>query len=257
MISLKLSNISFSFDKPVLQNVSTAFNNGLFTGILGPNGAGKSTLAKIISRWYLPDKGDIFVGDKSLNAFTQREIARNIAIVEQEQFYGSDITVLEMVSLGRLPHQSLLGEDNDEDRCHVSNAMERTGTYELAKRKLSTLSGGEKQRVRIATALAQDTPIIILDEPTSHLDIKYQVEILNLLRTLARDGLTVVAILHDINLAALFCDRLAILAKGKIQSEGTPEEVLTSHAISVAYDCKVDVVRHSREKVPQISMLRG
>jgi iron complex transport system ATP-binding protein len=257
VISLKISNIYFSFDKPVLQSINIVFANGLFTGILGPNGAGKSTLVKILSRWYLPDKGDIFVGDKSLSALTQQEIARRIAIVEQEQIYGSDITVLEMVALGRLPHQSLFGEDSDEDKSNVYTAMERAGVLGLAKRRLSTLSGGEKQRVRIATALAQNTPVIILDEPTSHLDIKYQMEILNLLRTLARDGLTVIAILHDINLAALFCDRLAILAKGKIIAEGSPEEVLTSQAISFAYECKVDVVRHPREKVPQIALLRG
>jgi len=256
VVSLKVSNVSFSFDKPVLRSVSTVFNGGSFSGVLGPNGAGKSTLVKIISRWYRPEKGDIFVGDKSISSLTQKDIARNLAVVEQEQSYGTDISVEELVSLGRLPHQSLLGEESCDDRLYVRKAMERTGMLEFAGRRLSTLSGGEKQRARIATALAQDTSILILDEPTSHLDIKHQAELLNFLRTLACDGLTVVAVLHDINLAALFCDRLIILVGGKILTEGTPEEVLTSQTIAAAYGCNVEVVPHPREKVPQIALLR-
>lgn len=256
MVSLRISNISFSFDKPVLCGVSTVFNGGSFSGILGPNGAGKSTLVKIISRWYRPENGDVLVGDKSLRAMTQKEIARNIAVVEQDQSFGADISVAEMVSLGRLPHQSLRGEESDEDRLQVHRAMERTGMLEFAGRRLSTLSGGEKQRVRIATALAQDTSILILDEPTSHLDIKHQSDLLNLLHTLAHDGLTVVAVLHDINLAALFCDRLIILLAGEILTEGTPEEVITSQSITAAYGCNVEVIEHPKEKVPQIALLR-
>jgi len=256
VLSLQISNISFSFDKPVLRGVSTVFAAGSFSGILGPNGAGKSTLVKIMSRWYRPEKGDIFVGNKPISSLTQKEIARNIAVVEQEQSYGADVSVEEMVSLGRLPHQSLLGEESYEDRLHVRKAMERTGILEFTGRRISTLSGGEKQRTRIATALAQNTSILILDEPTSHLDIKHQAELLNLLRTLAHDGLTVVAVLHDINLAALFCDRLIILAGGKILTEGSAEEVLTSQAIAAAYGCNVEVVRHPREEVPQIALLR-
>lgn len=256
MVALQVSNVSFSFDKPVLRGVSTVFPGGSLTGVLGPNGAGKSTLVKMLSRWYVPEQGDILLGGKSLRSLTQQEIARQMAVVEQEQAYGADITVEEMVALGRLPHQSLLGEESDEDRRLVRKAMERTGVLEFAGRRLSTLSGGEKQRVRIATALAQNTSILILDEPTSHLDIKYQAELLNLLRALAREGLTVVAVLHDINLAALFCDRLIILAGGKILAEGTPEEVLTSKAIAAAYDCDVVVIPHPRETVPQIALLR-
>lgn len=256
MVALQVSNISFSFDKPVLRGVSTIFADGSLTGVLGPNGAGKSTLVKILSRWYVPEQGDILLGGKSLRTLTQQHIATQMAVVEQEQAYGADITVEEMVALGRLPHQSLLGDESDEDRRLVRKAMERTGVLEFAGRRLSTLSGGEKQRVRIATALAQNTSILILDEPTSHLDIKYQAELLNLLRDLAREGLTVVAVLHDINLAALFCDRLLILAGGKILAEGTPEEVLTSKSIAAAYDCDVVVIPHPRENVPQIALLR-
>lgn len=257
MHPLCVAGVSFSFDKPVLQDITLDFTAGNFSAILGPNGAGKSTLVKLISRWYVPSTGEIKLFGKPLRLLTTLQIAKSMAVVEQENSYGTDITVAELVSLGRLPHQTLLGGQSQVDTQCIQRAMERTGITELADRRLSTLSGGEKQRVRIATALAQDTALLILDEPTSHLDIRHQVEVLTLLRGLSREGLTVIAVLHDINLAALFCDRLIILSRGRISADGTPEQVLQPATIADAYGCNVAIQPHPVENVPQIVLMRG
>jgi len=256
MISLKIKNVSFSFDKPVLQNVDAQFLPGTFTGILGPNGAGKSTLVKIINRWYQPKSGEVLISDRSIKNLKQKDLCKLLTVVEQEHAFDADILVEEMVALGRLPHQSLLCEESEEDKKNILLAMERTDILSLSKRRLSTLSGGEKQRVRIAAALAQNTSILILDEPTSHLDLKHQVELMTLLHSLTLDNLIVIAVLHDINIAALYCDKLMILVDGKIKAEGSPSEVLTSQTIEDAYGCEVDIINHPNRNVPQIALVR-
>lgn len=257
MNAIDIINLNFSFNKPVLHNISLQFRLGAFTGILGPNGAGKSTIVKILSRWFKPQSGTVHIMGKSLPQLTQRQLAKILAVVEQDALLNSDITVRELVALGRLPHQSFLDEENVEDIKAIDSAMEKTGVTAFASRSLSTLSGGEKQRARIAAALAQQTEILILDEPTSHLDIKHQLELLRLLKALADEGLTIITVLHDINLAALFCDDIVLLSSGNVVTTGAPQDVLTSEQIEAVYGCKVTVYPHPVYQVPQIALLKG
>lgn len=256
--AIVIRDLSFSYSpaEPVLENVSLSVARGSFTGILGPNGAGKSTLLKLLSRWYKPDCGEILIGDTSSSAMGHRELARKLATVEQEQRFSTDITVRELVALGRLPYQSLLSAESEADREAVALALAQCGLQDLSHRPLSTLSGGERQRARLAMALAQDAGILALDEPTTHLDIKHQLELLTLLEGLKQQGLTVLAVLHDLNLAALFCDYLILLKEGRVFATGTVEEVLTEENIARVYECRSTVYMHPIHGVPQVALLR-
>ena len=257
MPAITLENVSFGFSQPVLRGISASFPRGTFSGLLGPNGVGKSTLIKLISRWLPLQGGSIRIHGRPLDRLSPIELARLVAVVEQEQSPLSDITVREMVELGRLPHQKLLSPHTPADRQAVEAAMAQTGVQEFARRRLTTLSGGERQRVRLATALAQTTDVLILDEPTSHLDIKFQLELLTLLRELADRGLSIVAALHDVNLAALFCDHLVLLSGGHVLTAGAPVEVITRETMLEAYQCEVTVFSHPTAGVPQIALNRG
>ncbi|HSL93236.1 MAG TPA: ABC transporter ATP-binding protein [Bacillota bacterium] len=256
--AILVQNLSFSYSatEPVLTNVTLSIASGSFTGILGPNGAGKSTLLKLLSRWYKPDSGEIRISGESTKTMNHRELARRIAVVEHEQRFATDITVRELVALGRLPYQSLLSEESEADRKAVELALTRGGLQELSERALSTLSGGERQRARLAMALAQDASILALDEPTTHLDIKHQLELLTLLETLKARGLTVLAVLHDLNLAALFCEELVLLREGQVYATGTVRQVLTAENIAAVYDCRATVYQHPIHGVPQVALLR-
>lgn len=254
MPAISVEKVSYRFGQPVLREVSASFSQGTFTGILGANGVGKSTLVKLISRWLPLQEGSIRIYDRPLQAFTQRELARHIAVVAQEQAYLTELTVREMVELGRIPHQGLLDSPSQADHNAVESALAQTGLQALATRRFGTLSGGERQRVRVAMALAQAADILILDEPTTHLDIRYQLELLTLLAELVAKGYTVIAVLHDINLAALFCDHLLLLADGRVLSAGTPGEVITREAILEAYQCDVTVLLHPTSEAPQIAL---
>ncbi len=256
MFALSIENVSFRFVRPVLSGVFADFAPGTFSGILGANGVGKSTLIKIIGRWLPMQEGSIRVYNRPLGTFSQRDLARHIAVVPQEQTYVTDLTVREMVELGRIPHQGLLAHLTTADQSAINHALVQTGLQEIAERSFSTLSGGERQRVRVATALAQAADILILDEPTTHLDIRYQVELLTLLAQLVTKGYTVITVLHDINLAALFCDHLVLLADGRVLRSGPPAEVITREAILKAYQCDVTVLSHPTQGVPQISLTR-
>jgi iron complex transport system ATP-binding protein len=256
--AISVHNLSFAYSvtEPVLTDVSLQVISGSFTGILGPNGAGKSTLLKLLSRWYKPDSGDIMIGGESTKSMSHRELSRRIAVVEQEQRFATDITVRELVALGRLPYQSLLSEESEADRQAVELSLTQGGLLDLSERTLSTLSGGERQRARLAMALAQDASILALDEPTTHLDIRHQLDLLTLLETLRAQGLTVLAVLHDLNLAALFCEDLILLKEGQVYATGTVDQVLTAENIAAVYDCRATVYRHPIHGVPQVALLR-
>lgn len=257
MPALSVENVSFRFTQPVLRGVSADFEQGTFSGILGANGVGKSTLVKLISRWLPMQDGSIRIHNRPLEAFSQRELARHIAVVPQEHAHLTELTVREIVELGRIPHQGLLAPPTAADQSAVDSALTQTGLLGLAERSFSTLSGGERQRVRVAMALAQAAEILILDEPTTHLDIRYQVELLTLLAELVTKGYTVIAVLHDINLAALFCDHLVLLADGRVLRAGPPAEVITRETIVDAYQCEAHVLLHPTVNVPQIALTRN
>ena len=218
---------------------------GEFIGLIGPNGSGKSSLLRLIYRIYPPDAGMIRLDGRDIWTMSTKEVARRAAVVAQERASDFDFTVDEIVAMGRTPHKGLFDGDTAEDNMIVRDALARVGMLSLARRNFHTLSGGEKQLVLIARALAQRAQVLVLDEPTNHLDIRYQLEILELVRSL---GVTTIAAMHDLNLAAAFCDRMYLLQAGRIVAHGQPREVLTPMQINSVYGVHAEVEVHPSTK---------
>lgn len=238
---LRCEAVSFAYDKiTALSSVSLEVTSGEIFGLLGPNGSGKSTLLRLISGVTRPQSGQVLFAGKNLQSYEREALARQIAVVPQESRIELPFSVLEVVLMGRSPYLKRFGFEQAHDLAIAQQAMEQTGVAALAAREIHELSGGERQRVVLARALAQGPQLLLLDEPTAFLDIKHQVEVYDLLKRLSRQhGLTVVAIMHDLNLAALYCDRLALLKSGKVFADGTPEQVLTYVNIKAVYDTEV------------------
>lgn len=224
-------------DHVLLRDVSFAVAAGEFVGLIGPNGAGKSTLLKTISGLWAGGTGSITLLDKALARYSARQIAQIIAHVPQITALDFPFTVRQVVLMGRNPHLSRFALETERDRRIAERAMRRTQTLEFTERLIGTLSGGERQRVLIARALTQEPRLLLLDEPTANLDIQHQIGILNLVRTLVyEDGLGAIAAVHDLELAARFCDRLILLHQGCVCADGTPAEVLTPDHMRTAYN---------------------
>lgn len=221
-------------------------NDKEFVGLIGPNGSGKSTLLKCIYRILQPDQGAVYLDGKELHTIRVRDSARKMAVVAQHNHYNFDFTVQEIVMMGRTPHKKALEWDHAEDHEIVKEALQTVGMWEFADRSFSTLSGGEQQRVILARALAQQTPCLILDEPTNHLDITHQ---LQLMRIVKDRNVTVISAVHDLNLAAMFCDRIYAMKDGRIAGEGTPEELLTPEFIREIYDVETEIVKDQKGKM--------
>jgi iron complex transport system ATP-binding protein len=238
---LQCENVSFAYGTiEALDDVSLAVNTGEVFGLLGPNGSGKSTLVRLMSGVIKPRTGQVVFAGQALPTYGREALARQIAVVPQEPRLELPFSVLEVVLMGRSPYLKRFGFEQAHDLAIAQQAMEHTGVSALAHREIHELSGGERQRVILARALAQEPQLLLLDEPTAFLDIKHQVEVYDLLKRLScQRRLTVVAILHDLNLAALYCDRLALLKAGKVFSYGTPEQVLTYSNIKAVYDTEV------------------
>ncbi len=228
--------------RAILRDVGLRLEEGEFVGLIGPNGSGKSSLLRCIYRALEPQVGYIALGDEDIWQMSIRDLARRNAVVLQETPADFDFTVEEIVMMGRAPFKGPFDLDSDEDQRHAREALAQVEMTGFADRRFHTLSGGEKQRILIARALAQQARFLTLDEPTNHLDIRYQLEILQLLRDL---GITTFAALHDLNLAALFCDRIYLLSEGEIVASGAPEAVLTPERIAAAYGVHVDVRVHA------------
>jgi iron complex transport system ATP-binding protein len=233
----------------IVTDIGFTVPDGTFAGLLGPNGSGKSTILKAIYRAHRPAAGQVLMDRHDVLAAAPRDAARRIAVVAQEFTLEFDFTVAELVMIGRTPHKRAFDRDDDNDRAITQQAIERVGCQHLADRGFNTLSGGEKQRVLIAQALAQGADHLILDEPTSHLDIRYQVEILELVAGL---GITVLAAIHDISLAALFCDTVHLIAEGHLITSGPPQEVLTAATVGAAYGTEVLVIAHPETGTPHL-----
>ena len=225
--------------REILRGIDFHVEKGEFVGLIGPNGSGKSTFLKNIYKVLHPQSGDIFLMGGDLLAMSNREMAQRLAVMAQEQEAAFDFTVEEVVMMGRQARKRLLETESQEDRALVTQVLERIQLTPLREQGFSTLSGGEKQRVLMARALAQQTPILILDEPTNHLDIKYQLQLMELLR---QSGRTVVAAIHDLNLAAAYCHRLYALKNGVIVGEGTPRELLTPAFLREVYEVEAEVL---------------
>jgi len=249
-MSLELRDLRVDIaGRRIVSGIGFSVPDGTFAGLLGPNGSGKSTILKAIYRAHRPAAGRVLVDGQDLLALRPRDAARRIAVVAQEFTLEFYFTVAELVMIGRTPHKRPFDRDDDTDRAAAAQAIERVGCQHLAHRGFNTLSGGEKQRVLIAQALAQGADHLILDEPTSHLDIRYQVEILELVAGL---GVTVLAAIHDLSLAALFCDTVHLIAGGRLVTGGPPEQVLTAATVRAAYGTEVLVIAHPETGTPHL-----
>jgi len=229
---------------------------GEFFGILGPNGSGKSTLLNLIDGIRSPCEGEIRLKGIAPGKMRRKDVARLVAVVPQEASWVFPLTVEEVVLMGRTPHLGRLAFESERDLAVARSAMDATDLLPFASRLMETLSGGERQRVLIARALAQEPEVILLDEPTSSLDIAHQIRTFDLIRSLSRSaGLTVVSVTHDMNLAALYCDRIALLEEGRLHSLGCPGEVITESHIREVYRVNVVVDNHPLTGLPRVSLL--
>jgi iron complex transport system ATP-binding protein len=242
---LRIESLSVSYNsREILHDISLSVQSGEILALIGPNGAGKSTLIRAASG-VIPFSGQVRTNGDTFHALTPMQRAKYIAVVPQAILLPPAFTVWETVLMGRTPHLGFLGQTSRADEELARRALERVHADSLAERRVGELSGGESQRVLLARALCQSTPILLLDEPTAHLDLQYQVSLLELVRKLVReDNLAVLVALHDLNLAARYSDRVALMVAGRITALGSPREVLTPELISQAYCLPVDVVEH-------------
>lgn len=238
-MNIQTDNIQVSFGpKTILHDISLDIRNKEFVGIIGPNGSGKSTFLKCLYRVLQPNNGKIFFDGTEMSSLSHRDTALKMAVVAQHSTVNFDFSVLEMVLMGRSPYKGLLDRDQIDDYEIARHALAQVGLSDFESRNFNTLSGGEQQRVILARALAQRTECLVLDEPTNHLDIKYQLELMTIVKRL---DATVVSAIHDLNLAAIYCDRLIALKDGSVVCTGTPQEVLTEDTIRHIYGVSATV----------------
>ena len=240
----------------VLKDISFVIGKGEFWGIIGPNASGKTTLLKIIDRLLVPQEGSVWINGTNIREVKRDTLARIIAVVPQEAPLIFPFSVEEIVLMGRAPHLGKLRFEGRKDHEIARRSMEMTDTLSFAHRSIGELSGGERQRVLIARALAQEPQIILLDEPTAFLDIRHQISFFNLISTLNRkEGLTVISVTHDINLASLYCERIVLLDRGSVHCIGTPEEVVTEANIREVYETKVMVDGNPQTGLPRVTLV--
>lgn len=259
MFNLRLEKVTLGYgDRVVLKDISLEAEPGEIIGIIGPNGCGKSTLIKGITRLIPWRSGQMLIDGRGIAKLSRADLARFIAVVPQSAYLPELFTAFEVVLMGRTPHLGYFRYESYKDVATVREAMEATQTIVLAERRVRELSGGERQRLTIARALAQEPKIILLDEPTAHLDINYQIEILDLIRNLCLErGLVTIVALHDLNLAAQYCDRLVLLHKGGIYREGAPKEVIDARVIKEVYGAEVYVYPHPVNELPATFVVPG
>ena len=258
MHAITVDNISFGYEPavPVVRDVSLTVRPGEFLSLVGPNGSGKTTLLRLLDRIFIPNRGTILLGDQPFAKFSRRAIARRIAFVPQDNSIQFPFTVAEIVLMGRSPHTGGMAFENAHDRDVAAEMMRLTDIAGFADQPITNLSGGERQRVFIARALAQQPEIILLDEPTAHLDIAHQVEMFRIIKRLnTESGLTVLSVSHDLNLAAAYSDRIAMMVGGRLAALGPPAEVLTGDLIREVFRTPVIVDTHPVHGAPRVSLL--
>ena len=254
---IRIKQVSFSYgENPVLHNIDLSVEEGEVVALLGPNGSGKTTLIKLISGVLKPSNGDIHLNGSILRGMKRRQVAQRVAVVPQQFSMPFAFTLREVVLLGRTPFHGIFSDECERDHIVVDQAMEHVGITLLKGRFFNELSGGEMQKTILAMALAQEPKILLLDEPTAHLDINHQVEILDLVRHLNREqGVTVIGVMHDLNMAALYFERLILLKEGSIFADGSPEEVLTAETIEEVFSASVQVTMHPSTNKPHIMVV--
>ena len=252
-MAIKAQHVSYSImDKAILHDISLHVQQDEVVGLIGPNGSGKSTLLKNMYRLLKPQQGQIILYDEDISKQADKEIAKKMAVVGQESPVLFDFSVRDIVAMGRAPHQKLFAMDAKEDALIIDRSLAQAGITHLASRDFSSLSGGEKKRAIIARALTQQANLLILDEPTNHLDIKHQLQVMDLIDSLQ---LTVLAALHDLNIAAAYCDCIYVLQQGRVVTSGTPADVLTPQLLREVFEVHAEVITHPVTKRPSITYL--
>ncbi|WP_065978671.1 ABC transporter ATP-binding protein [Pseudoalteromonas lipolytica] len=257
---ISVSDLSWGIaDKTILKSINLQLNAGQFIGLLGPNGAGKSSLLRCLYRYLKPQQGAVFLAGDNIWQISADEFAKNVAVVLQESPSQFNLSVFDVVSLGLTPHKTLFSATNADDKKRIYQAIEQVGLSHHTQQSFDSLSGGEKQRALIARSIVQQPKLLIMDEPTSHLDVKYQIQIMELAKSL---DVTVLASFHDLNLAASVCDELLVIDEGQLITLGTPKEVLTEQLLSDVFGVCARVSAHPQstsfdEFVPHITYYYG
>jgi len=255
MIAIETKGIDFYYNATqILHKISMSLRQGEFLGIIGPNGAGKSTLLRLLCGILQPKEGTISLFGSSISEQSHKMIAQQIAFVPQETHFALNFTVQDIVSMGRYPYKRPFQREDQQDRVAVEDALAAASVTDLRNRAINSLSSGERQLVVIARALAQSPKVMVLDEPTSHLDLHHQHTIMDLLERLNTDGISIAVVHHDLNLASLYCRNLILMHKGRIHAEGRPDDILKHKIINEVYSTDVTIVRHPEKDVPQIFM---
>ncbi|MDU5261138.1 MAG: heme ABC transporter ATP-binding protein [Clostridium celatum] len=239
-MNIKSENINVTLEKNnILKGINIEVDNKEVVGIIGPNGSGKSTLLKCIYRVLKPNDGTILLDNVDIKEMSVKESSKRLAVLSQHNNYNFDFTVKDIVLMGRSPHKKFMERDNKEDYDIVNEALKKVDMFEFKDRSFQSLSGGEQQRVILARALAQQPKCLILDEPTNHLDIKYQLQLMRIVKGL---GIEVIAAIHDLNIAAMYCDKIYVLKDGEIIKYGKPKDVLTKEIIKDVYEVDAEVI---------------
>ncbi|MFD6892602.1 ABC transporter ATP-binding protein [Streptomyces sp. NPDC059957] len=251
---LTAENVTLGYDQRVIaENLSVEIPDNSFTVIVGPNACGKSTLLRALSRMLKPTVGRVLLDGQTIGSMPAKKVAKTLGLLPQSSIAPDGITVADLVSRGRYPHQGLLRQWSGEDERIVEESMASTGVAELADRAVDELSGGQRQRVWIAMALAQQTPLLLLDEPTTYLDIQHQIEVLNLCAELHEEqGRTLVAVLHDLNHAARYATHLIAMRDGKVVAEGPPGEVVTAELVERVFGLRCQVIADPETGTPLV-----
>jgi iron complex transport system ATP-binding protein len=250
--AIKIKDLSFSYGQnKILKEISLEIESNKFYSIIGPNGSGKTTLLKNMSGILSGNKQSIFIKDKPIEKYKIKELAKIIACVHQNVYMDVEFTAEEIVLMGRAPYKGRFLQEDIEDHKLAQRAMEQTGTWIYKDKPINILSGGEQQRVIAARAIAQNSEIILLDEPISHMDIQHQVQLLSIMKEMKKE-VTVVAVLHDLNLAALFSDFIVLMNNGRVVDIGKPKEVLTKENIKSVYNMEVELIDDPVNGVPHI-----
>ncbi len=245
-MQVAVENLHFAYEtESVLKGVDFWAKSGQFIGIVGPNGCGKSSFLKCVYHVLKPKQGVIRLGEEDTKHMSHRACAQKLAVVSQHHVHDFDFTVEELVIMGRSPHKSMMASNNQRDLEVVQQALCQVGMTKFKERRFSSLSGGEQQRVILARALAQEPKILILDEPTNHMDIKYQLQLLDLVKHMP---ITVIAALHDLNLATSYCDYLYVMKNGRVHAFGKPEMILTEELIAEVYEVKAKIIQDADSK---------
>lgn len=252
-MKIKTEDVKFNIgDTEIIKGINIDVSNKDFVGIIGPNGSGKSTFLKCVYRTLKPSSGIIKFDDISLSKLSVKESSRKMAVVSQHNYYDFDFSVGEIVLMGRSPHKKMMERDSQKDYDIMKESLRKVDMLHFKDRNFNTLSGGEQQRIILARALAQDTECLILDEPTNHLDIKYQLQLMNVVKKL---DIEVIAAIHDLNIAAMYCDKIYVLKDGKIVAYGSPNEILTPKLIKEVYEVNAIVNKNEENGIINISYI--